>query len=97
MTQGKYSKEFKIQAVKRVLEDGKSQKQVASELGMSIDTLRLWIRTYKENKEEPFVGSGQLRQEDRRIRELERRIRDLEEENEILKKAAAIFAKDRKK
>lgn len=58
MTQGKYSKEFKLQAVKRVLEDGKSQKQVATELGMSIDTLRLWVRTYKENKDEPFVGSG---------------------------------------
>lgn len=97
MTQGKYSKEFKLQAVKRVMEDGKSQKQVASELGMSIDTLRSWIRTYKEKPEEPFVGSGQLRQEDRRIRELERRIKDLEEENEILKKAAAIFAKDRKR
>ncbi len=35
MRQGKYSKDFKLQAVKRVLEDSKSQKQVASELGMS--------------------------------------------------------------
>ena len=97
MKQAKYSKEFKLQAVKRVLEDGVTQTQVAKELGVSVETLRFWVRTYKENKDEPFVGSGKLRQEDQRIRDLERRIRDLEEENEILKKAAAIFAKDRKK
>lgn len=96
MTQAKYSKEFKLQAVKRVLEDGVTQKQVVAELGVCEYTLRSWIRAYKENKDEPFVGSGQLRQEDQRIRDLERRIRDLEEENEILKKAAAIFAKNRK-
>jgi len=95
--QAKYSKEFKLQAVRRIVEDGVSQAQVAKELGVSDGTLRFWVKTYKENKEEPFVGSGNLRQEDQRIRDLERRIRDLEEENEILKKAAAIFAKDRKK
>lgn len=44
---------------------------------------------YKENQDEPFVGSGNLRTEARNIRELEKRIRDLEEENAILKKSGS--------
>ncbi len=47
MKQAKYSKEFKLQAVKRVLEDGITQTQVAKELGISVETLRFWVRTYK--------------------------------------------------
>ena len=81
-----YSNEFKIQAVKRVVEDGVSSAQVARELGININTLREWVKRYKENHDEPFVGSGNLRTEARNIRELEKRIRDLEEENAILKK-----------
>ena len=91
-----YSNEFKIQAVKRVVEDGVSSAQVARELGININTLREWVKRYKENQDEPFVGSGNLRTEARDIRELEKRIRDLEEENAILKKAAAIFAQNQK-
>lgn len=81
-----YSNEFKIQAVKRVVEDGVSSAQVARELGININTLREWVKRYKENQNEPFVGSGNLRTEVRNIRELEKRIRDMEEENAILKK-----------
>ena len=91
-----YSNEFKIQAVKRVVDDGVSSAQVARELGININTLREWVKRYKENQDEPFVGSGNLRTEARNIRELEKRIRDLEEENAILKKAAAIFAQNQK-
>ena len=91
-----YSNEFKIQAVKRVVEDGVSSAQVARELGININTLREWVKRYKENQNEPFVGSGNLRTEARNIRQLEKRIRDLEEENAILKKAAAIFAQNQK-
>lgn len=71
-----YSNEFKIQAVKRVIEDGVSSAQVARELGININTLREWVKRYKENQDEPFVGGGNLRTEARNIRELEKRIRD---------------------
>ena len=91
-----YSNDFKVQAVKRVIEDGISSAQVARELGININTLREWVRRYKEDQNEPFVGSGNLRTEARNIRELEKRIKDLEEENAILKKAAAIFAQNQK-
>jgi transposase len=93
----KYSIEFKIQATKRVVEDGVSSAQVARELGINVNSLRDWVRRYREDTEEPFVGSGNLRKEEKTIKELEKRIRDLEEENEILKKAAAIFAQNQKR
>ena len=91
-----YSIEYKIQAVKRVTEDGKSAAQVSRELGINVNTLREWLRKYREDKAEPFVGSGNLRAEAKSIKELEKRIKDLEEENAILKKAAAIFTQNQK-
>ena len=93
----KYSIEFKIQATKRVVEEGMSSAQVARELGINVNSLREWVRRYREDAEELFVGSGNLRKEEKNIKELEKRIRDLEEENEILKKAAAIFAQNPKR
>ena len=92
----RYSEEFKINAVKHCIENNLPASHAARELGINANTMRQWLRTYKENPSEPFVGSGNLHTEDREIRELKKRIRDLEEENEILKKAAAIFAKNRK-
>lgn len=91
-----YSIEYKIQAMKRVTEDGKSAAQVSRELGINVNTLREWLRKYREDKAELFVGSGNLRAEAKSIKELEKRIKDLEEENAILKKAAAIFAQNKK-
>ena len=51
---------------------------------------------FKEHPTEPFVGSGNLHQEDAELRALKKRIKDLEEENEFLKKASAFFAKNLK-
>lgn len=91
-----YSIEYKTQAVKRVTEDCLPAAQVSRELGINVNTLREWVRRYREDNTEPFVGSGNQRTEPKTIRELEKRIKDLEEENAILKKAAAIFAQNQK-
>ncbi len=82
----KYSIDFKIQAEKRVVEDGVSSAQVSRELDINVNTLREWVQRYREDTEEPFVGSGNQRKEEKHIKELEKRVRDLEEENELLKK-----------
>lgn len=92
----RYSKSFKMQAVKEVIENKKSAAQVAREIGVNPNSMRQWLKQYRKNEKDPFVGSGNLHEQDKRIRELERKLKDLEEENEILKKAAAIFAKNRK-
>lgn len=86
MTQ-KYSIEFKEEAYKRVL-SGVSAAQVVRELGINVNTLYTWLSRFKEHPAEPFVGSGNLRQEDVELRALKKCIRDLEEGNEFLKKQA---------
>lgn len=92
----RYDKEFKMHAVKLVVEDGNVAAEVARQLDMSAKTLYNWIREYKDDPTNSFVGSGNLKPEDKELRKLKKRIRDLEEENAILKKATSIFAKNLK-
>jgi Transposase. len=70
--------------------------KLAAELGVNENTLHGWIKRSREKTEMPFPGSGKLSPEDERMRKLERENRELREENEILKKAAAYFAKNQK-
>lgn len=90
-----YSNEFKEEAVKRVL-SGISAVQVARELGINVSSLYTWKNRYLKHPEQPFVGSGNLRDADAEIRRLQRQVKDLEQENEFLKKASAFFAKNLK-
>lgn len=92
----KYNKEFKLEAVKLVVEKGRSVPSVALDLGIHEKTLYKWVSDYKKDSENAFPGSGRLKPQDELIRQLKRRVADLEEENAILKKAAAIFANHRK-
>lgn len=91
-----YSAEFKLQAVKRVETTGGPVSKVAAELGINENTLHGWLKKYRERPDAPFPGSGKLSPDDERLRKLERENRDLREEIEILKKAAAYFAKNQK-
>jgi len=91
-----YSAEFKIEAVKRAEASEGSIASVAKELGVNVNTLHGWLKSYREKPESPFPGSGKLSPGDELIRKLERQNRELREENEILKKAAAYFAKNLK-
>lgn len=91
-----YSQEFKLEAVKRIEKSQESVTKVARELGVKPTTLHGWIAKYKKSPTCPFPGSGNLAPEDEEVRKLQKKIRDLEEENAILKKAAAYFAKNLK-
>lgn len=92
----KYDKDFKLQTVQMIQEEGKTVAQVARELGISDNTLYRWIAEYKQDGKQAFPGSGQLKPDDKAVRDLQKRVRDLEEENDILKKAMHYFAKDRR-
>ena len=54
------------------------------------------LGSINQHQADAFPDSGKLRPEDEEIRKLKRRIADLEEENAILKKATAIFARHQK-
>ncbi|SHF52194.1 transposase [Desulforamulus putei DSM 12395] len=90
------TKNLNLEAVKLVVEKGRSVPSVALDLGIHEKTLYKWVSDYKKDSENAFPGSGRLKPQDELIRQLKRRVADLEEENAILKKAAAIFANHRK-
>ncbi|WP_258881243.1 IS3 family transposase [Paenibacillus sp. sptzw28] len=89
----KYDRDFKIQTIRMIQEEGKPVAQVARELGISENTLYRWMSEFKQEGKQAFPGSGNLKPDEKAARELQKRIRDLEEENEILKKANALLCK----
>lgn len=91
----KYSKEFKEEAAKRIIK-GEPAAKVARDLGVNTNSINTWKTRYLAHPNDAFVGSGNLHQEDDEIRKLKKQLRDLQEENDILKKAAAYFAKNQK-
>jgi transposase len=73
-----YDKSFKQEAVRLVQSSGKSQRQVADDLGVAMSTLSRWCTEMATNGERAFVGSGNLQPEAEEMKRLRR-------ENEILR------------
>lgn len=94
--QKQFSEEFKVEAIKIVLEGKKSQNQIASDLGIPNTTLSGWVRKYKANPERGVAGSLSVTDAELELRKLRKQNREFEEEIAILKKAAAYFAKNQK-
>lgn len=88
-----YTKEFKVTACKLVLEDNLKAAVVAEKLGIHVVMLYRWISEYQTDGDEAFVGKGYQKPADAELRRLRRENEQLKIENEILKKAAAYFAK----
>ena len=91
-----YTKEFKIEAVRLVVEEGRPISEVARELGTSQSLLHRWKKKSEEGKIDPFSGQGRLSPEDEELRRLRRENKRLRMEHEILKKAVAIFSEEPK-
>jgi transposase len=92
----KFDKAFKEQVALRILAKESTVGDAAKELNVHYTTVRDRVRTYKRDGESAFPGSGNLKAEDDEMRKLRKQLADLKEENEILKKAAAYFAKNLK-
>lgn len=90
-----YSKEFKIKACELVIKDGIKYAVVAEKLGINQIMLYQWTDAYETYGEEAFVGKGHQRAQDAEVKKLRKELEELKMENEILKKAAAYFAKHR--
>ncbi|WP_426348159.1 transposase [Alloiococcus sp. CFN-8] len=89
----KYSKKFKIHACELVIKDGIKHSVVAEKFGINLVMLYRWIDEYQTYGDEAFVGSGHQKPADAELKKLKKENERLRMENEILKKAAAYFAK----
>jgi transposase len=86
-----YSPEFRDEEVRLVQQSGKSIRSIAQDLGIVTETLRRWVRTAERD-----AASGLTPSEREELARLRKEVRILREEREILKKAAAFFAKETK-
>jgi transposase len=90
----KYTKEFKSEAVRLVTHEGYRCSEAARSLGVAPDLISRWRREQAEHYDDAFAGHGRLTPEQQQIRDLEKQVKRLQMEKEILKKAAAFFAKE---
>lgn len=89
-----FSREFKLEAVKLVTERGVAVLQAARDLDVAESVLRRWMREAAVDTRHAFPGHGQVRPEQQEIDRLRREVAKLKAERDILKKAAAYFARD---
>ena len=94
---GRYPREFKVEAVRLLNEGNEPATTLAMQLGVKRALLYRWRDEMTEKGEKAFRGSGRPKNEDlSEITKLRRALKDVTEERDILKKAAAYFAKDLK-
>ena len=91
VTRRKFSREFKIEAVRMVTEGGHTAVQVARDLELAPDMLRRWRKELRREGE-AFPGAGTMKPEDAKLQRLQRDLKRVRQERDILKKALAIFS-----
>ena len=95
-TRKKYSKEFKLDAVSLVLEQGYTKAEAARSLEINPSLIRRWVKEHQSDDAQAFRGNGKLTPEQEEIKKLQARVKRLEMEKEVLKKATAFFAAETK-
>ncbi len=94
MRRRKFSREFKLEAVRLVKDRGVSVAQAARDLDVHENVLRKWVRELAADPQHAFPGHGQMKPEQLEIDRLRREVAKLKAERDILKKAAAFFARE---
>ncbi len=90
----KYAKEYKFGAVKLITEKSYSQAEAGRSLGIAGALISRWHKEFQILDNDTFPGQGQLTPDQEEIRALRQENKQLKLEREILKKAAAFFAKE---
>lgn len=90
----RYDADFKKEIAQIYLEGRRTAPSLADELGLHVNTIYKWSEQYRADPVNAFPGSGHMKPDEEELAKTKRRVRELEEEVEILKKAAAYFAKN---
>ena len=94
MGRRKFTREFKLEAVRLIRDRGVSYARAAQDLGVHQSVLRNWVKAFADDPQHAFPGHGQMKPEQLEIARLRREVTRLKAERDILKKAAAYFAKE---
>ena len=92
----KYSKEFKLDAIALVKEQGYNQAEAARNLGLNPNMLGRWVKESESDDGQAFRGNGKLTSEQLELRQLREENKRLKMERDILKKATVFFANETK-
>jgi transposase len=91
-----YSKEFKLDAVSLVLDQGYSRSEAARSLDIDSRMVGRWVKEHQAEEGQAFRGNGKLTPEQAEVKNLKAQVKRLEMERDILKKATAFFAAETK-
>ena len=94
MQRCRFSREFKIEAVRLAIERGVSAAQAGRDLDVHENVLRIWVNEFSVDPKQAFPGHGQQKPEQLKIDRLRREVTKLKAESDIIKKAAAYFARE---
>lgn len=94
MERRKFTREFKVEAVKLIQERGVTVAQAARALGVHGTVLRRWVREGTADPQQAFLGQGQMKPEQLELERLRREVTTLKAARDSLTKAAAYFAKE---
>ena len=89
MSRRRYTEEFKVAAVRQITVEGHPVREVAKRLGISTHSLYVWKRRFGESPER----ADQIKADQAENQRLKKELKRVTEERDILKKAAAYFAK----
>jgi transposase len=87
MERRKFTREFKLEAVKLIQEHGVTVAQAARDLGVQGSVLRRWVQECAADSQQAFAGQGQMKPEQAELARLRREVIKLKAERDILKKA----------
>ena len=86
-----YGRDFKVSAMKLILEKHQSVTKVSRDLGVSQNTLHLWKKSFLEDSRNCFPGNGKVTEHEAEVRRLKQELELVKEERDIFKKAVAYF------
>src|SRR5438045_7781948 len=86
MERRKFTREFKLEAVRLIKDRGVSYMQASQDLGVHTSQLRDWVKKFADDPQYAFPGHGQMKPEQLEIARLKREVTKLKAERDILKK-----------
>ena len=95
-TRRRFTREFKLAAVRQVVGEGRTQKQVAEELGLNANLLGRWIKQLRADPGQAFPGRGNLKARDKEVEDLRREVSRLKGELSFLRKVSGYFSRNQR-